>query len=287
MDARRVFCPICSHADSAEFAPLDQNPSAVECLRCGLGIETELKVDPDFYKRAVYDGARNHGAGDNRWSRFHHDSAVAADRVQQYLGNVAATWPMVTLTDRRWVDVGCGNAAMLTHLSRQGWSVMGVEADEESAREVTNLLGITVLPFSSWSAFSRTVAGGNHVVSFVDVLEHFLDPVGAVMAASRQVEVGGLIIVEAPDLEKGKVSFSNWKHRRIGENTEHIWHFTLRSLEALRAKYLPDFQTVKSESIMQDRLQVIWRKSAAPDAVTDAPVVVDLPLIGSVTLESR
>lgn len=251
----RLICPICDGTAFDELAPTSGYPAG-RCRGCGLGIEERLSKDPArAYARAAYDPHRDANAGSDRWQRFHHDSAVAADRLAQ----LRAVLPRDP-GGRRWVDVGCNNGAFLVAARRAGWSPVGVEADPEDAREVAALLGVPVLAYPVWAAAPSPNADA---VSLFDVLEHVLDPVGTFVAAARSLRPGGVLVVECPDLG-ARTTVVDWKHRRITkEFTEHIWHFSERSLSVLAARYAPTLRLVHVARPVEDKIQVAWSVTAA------------------------
>lgn len=258
------FCPVCSNrTDFITIAgPPGADMEAIRCGQCGLGIETWLRLDPKAYSSETYDAVRNHGAGGDRWAKFHHDSAVASIRIEQLKDAISGYLPEAV-----WVDVGCGNGAMPAELRRRGWSVVGVEPDEDTCRSLGNLLGIQALPYASWLAVSTMSPQAATVVSFFDSLEHMLDPVGTLIVASKSVVPGGVIIIELPDLDVGVDDFRNWKHRRISESfTEHIWHFCEGTLFRLVRDRLHDFDILRVSRPVKGRLQAVIKRrlSATP-----------------------
>ncbi len=252
-----LHCPICDDASQGFTLLTASDPlPAYSCNGCGLGIETVLSRDPlGDYRRATYDDRRNAGIGGPRWPRFHHDTAVAALRLSQLGTSVPSSGT--------WVDVGCSNGAFIALARRRGWKVLGVEADTAAAEEVSRVVGLRVIDFSTWVAIAQ---GENahravDVISFFDVVEHLLDPVGVLRAAANAVVPGGVIVVEVPDLTAAGDGFSTWGHRRVtADFTEHLWHFNENSLDLLRVRHLPGFVKVRVARPVPGRLQVVWKK---------------------------
>lgn len=271
-----MACPICDGVDFVNLCePVKVEevviPPAVRCNRCGLGMEHQLSGDPFQYGRSQYDQKRDKAEGVRAWARYHHDTAVAGLRYQQLQSVLPKQHP-----NPSWLDVGCNNGAMLAFMRRKGWNVAGVEADSQFCEEVNAVSGIAVLPYPVWihsywrsieDARSRNnkvnVPSSFTVVSFFDVLEHLLDIVSAVKAAIESTSIGGIVIVEAPDLDAVEGDFANWKHRRITPNfTEHIWHFSEKSLVALFDQHAGYGRVVAIHRPIPGRLQFVWRKLA-------------------------
>lgn len=260
MSFDRVVCPICDGTDFSDLSG-DGGYAAYRCKRCSLGVEQRLSKNPaQAYKRQIYDEQpiRNDDASD-RWLRYHHDSAVAVDRLRQLVAllprNPQANGPQL------WVDVGCANGATLTAVRRAGWTPLGVEADPHTAAETAGVLGVPVLSYAAWMLQPPQNAA---IVSFFDSLEHMLDPVGALLTASRSLRPGGVLIIEAPDLGD-RTTVRDWKHRRIGADfTEHIWHFSEMSLRAMVQRYTPELQPTHIARPIADRIQFACQLVTAP-----------------------
>lgn len=261
MPHTRVICPVC---DGTDFTVLDTAPAASRCQFCGLGIEHTLAARPlSFYERGAYDATRDHGAGSDRWTRFHHDSAVAADRM----GQLEKVLPATQNAKGLWVDVGCSNGAVLVAARKRGWQVVGTEFDRATADEVSRVLGFLVLEAAQWYAAANAPgnAGKANVVSLFDVLEHVLDPVGLLQAAVASLAADGIVVIEVPDfgtVAENPEAFVKWHHRRVkpGEAAEHQWHFTADALDTLRTRRLTGVAAVRTTRPVAGKLQVVWRK---------------------------
>lgn len=262
-----VVCPVC---ESTTFGKLSESPPAFRCDECGLGIEASVSSNPvGDYASEAYDAARNGGTGSDRFARFHHDCAVAVHRMRQMKDPLAA----VPDAARLWLDVGANNGAVLAVARRRGWEVRAVEADPRACADLTTLFGIPAVTYGLWCAEGGPDAGVVRpgVVSFFDTLEHMLDPTAALSVASADLEVGGLLIIEAPDLDSAK-NFDNWKHRRVRPDfTEHQYHFNEKSLEIAVARYCLSMSLVHVARPVVGKIQMVWRKDEppAPPAPTD------------------
>lgn len=242
------YCPVCDNVDQSAFSVLskDHRFPAVRCGGCGLGIESVVYMSAVSYEPDTYDHNRNDGVGAARFAKFNHDSGVAALRLAQ-LADALPKWPGF------WVDVGCENTSLLTVLRRRKWEVLGVEAVQPDF----NPTAVPIKSFVDWVAAPPPAT----VVSFNDVIEHLLDPVDALKTAAKAVSTSlpGYIVIEVPDLDSTN-NFDKWKHRRITTTlTEHIYHFSEKSLKVLLERHLPGFTQVHIARPVSGRLQVVWR----------------------------
>jgi hypothetical protein len=281
----RLTCPICG---GAEFQPLFDAvedtigrvvyAAAVRCAACDLGVEQTIRIPDDAYS-AEYDKHRDQGQGSNRWSRFHHDRAVAEDRLRQLALVIGPP------NNRLWTDVGCNNGAFLVAARSAGWDVRGVEADEKVAESLSATLGVRVADAETWAThgnpYGHITNRGGMVVSLFDVLEHVLDPIGALLRVQQLLSAGDFVVIEVPDLDSA-VPGESWRHRRISkEFTEHIWHFSAKALRALFAKHLPLFEEVHCATPVPTKLQMVWRKKPAMIGITVEPIPLQMSSLGA------
>jgi SAM-dependent methyltransferase len=283
----RLRCPVCGCDRFEELFPAATDEfkqqlyaAAVRCVVCSLGVEQTLSPAPHAAYDGGYDNRRDNSAGSNRWRRFHHDRAVGEDRLRQLVPVIGPP------NNRLWVDVGCNNGALLVAARAAGWDVYGVEADEKVADALAAVVGLRVRSADEFMTGYRNPTGwdGGKVVSLFDVLEHLLDPIGALLRVGRLLSVGDYVVVEVPDVDSAEPG-KPWRHRRISaEFTEHVWHFGKKSLRALFARFLPDCDEVHCATPVPTKLQMAWRKKApagAPSLLGDveaaASLIVGLP----------
>ena len=95
-----------------------------------------------------------------------------------------------------WVDVGCGNGALMMAAGDFGFSAIGVDARTKTADQLKNL-GFNAIAGS----FADIVINGRaDVLSMMDLLEHLPYPKEALAKAADVVRPGGLIVISLPDL---------------------------------------------------------------------------------------
>lgn len=270
----QAVCPICS---GNTFATLDGSTTtpAVVCQSCFLGIELSVSEDPtNQYFPGTYDPARNNTKSTtSRWGRFHHDCAIAHQRMQQ----CATVLNDAGQTGALWVDVGACNGATLVTARRRGWDVVAIESDDAACEALNKVLGIHAATFSEWLV-SGTLRDKCSVISMFDVLEHILDFPAVIRAAAGDLKAGGIVIVEVPDLEHfvrtaGDAVFSDWKHRRVNaEVTEHQYHFTQASLKKAFEVYAPALKLIHAEVPVEGKLQCVFTKTATTEPTPVDPI---------------
>jgi SAM-dependent methyltransferase len=94
------------------------------------------------------------------------------------------------------VDVGCGGGAFLAASQARGWKGLGVEPSHDAAAHARQR-GLTVHE-GAWPVAAIADCSVD-AVTFINVLDHLADPLGALRAAHRVLKPGGLLYVRVPN----------------------------------------------------------------------------------------
>lgn len=118
--------------------------------------------------------------------------------------------PLLTGSEKRYLDVGCGFGGCLAAFAELGMDVCGIEIDPERAafskatcRDVG--LGDNVHHLSILADGAEEKLGRFDVITCLDVIEHVLDVPDALARMSRLLNPGGTLILEIPN--KDSVNF--------------------------------------------------------------------------------
>jgi len=132
---------------------------------------------------------------------------------------------------RRLLDVGAHTGVFVDIATRHGWDAWGVEPSTwavEQARAQGLQMHCGTLEDGLFPA------GHFSVVTMWDVIEHVPDPFGALQAAWRALEPGGLLVVHTMDIDS---LFSRLMGRRWPWYMEmHLFYFSRRTLAAMLDK---------------------------------------------------
>ncbi|MDO9019576.1 MAG: class I SAM-dependent methyltransferase [Deltaproteobacteria bacterium] len=223
-------CPICrgdrgevlhtQQFDLPDDDPLPREYDVVACATCGFAFADtpapQSTYDAYYAARSKYeDRTVGTGGGDNPFDR---------DRLESLAGFLAAHVPW---RDRPVLDLGCANGGLLQGLSRHGFTrLVGVDPSPGCAANVR------ALGFDGHvgGLFAGAGLGRFGLVSLTHVLEHVRDLDAATGALRSLVDDDGLLYVETPDA----AGYAGCLRAPFQDfNTEHINHFTRRSLEGL------------------------------------------------------
>jgi SAM-dependent methyltransferase len=144
----------------------------------------------------------------------------------------------------RWLDVGCSYGWLLKRVRAAGFDGYGVEPSPDAAQKARDA-GLKV----ATGIFPEVAGDGPpySVVSFMDVLEHVPDPMLVLESTSRQLDPGGVVVIQVPDqsclLYWLAKSLCRWSGGRLDFALRRLWltdldfphrfYFSRRSLDRL------------------------------------------------------
>ena len=97
----------------------------------------------------------------------------------------------------RLLDVGCARGGFGQALARRGIEIWGIEIDEAPAAIARQRLASVIV-----GAYPEAMPEGLtfDCISFIDVLEHMVNPVGALLAAHSHLVDGGYVVASIPNV---------------------------------------------------------------------------------------
>lgn len=137
-------------------------------------------------------------------------------------------------TGKSVIEGGCGNGALLAYLARHGFTVEGVEPNEEWRREA-KARGVKIHPgmFGEW-AQQKKHTGKYDVAIFSNVLEHVIDPWACLKDSAKLLRGDGWLVVRVPNdfTQIQEVAFKKIKppHRWWICAPDHVSYFNVESL---------------------------------------------------------
>ena len=128
----------------------------------------------------------------------------------------------------RLLDIGCGDGEFLYRMKNRGWSVVGLDFDEQAARAAKEQYDIDVrvcrLEDMGCQDNSFDAVTMNHVI------EHVFDPVATLREICRILKPGGIVVSVTPNAESlGQRTYGpNWRGL---EPPRHIQIFSRQAME--------------------------------------------------------
>jgi len=123
-------------------------------------------------------------------------SATSLPRSELVLRRLQAVLPFAV--EGRALDVGCGNGPTLRALAKiaPGWRLYGHDISDANARELAAIPGFERL----YTDEPSEIPDRFELITLSHSLEHLPDPVQGLAALHNKLSVGGLLLVEVPNL---------------------------------------------------------------------------------------
>ena len=127
------------------------------------------------------------------------------------------------------LDIGCGTGAFLHNMEEAGWSITGVEPDEQARKKAGELYGLQPLEPEKLFELQPAIY---HAITMWHVLEHVHD----LHAYMKQIETllapGGKLFIAVPNYTShdAAVYKNNWAAYDV---PRHLYHFSPESMEHL------------------------------------------------------
>lgn len=134
------------------------------------------------------------------------------------------------------IDIGSSIGILVRMAKDLGWKAVGIDLDKNAVEVGKKKFGIDLRHTSLEKAGFKK--GEFDVVVMSHVLEHILDPDSVLTEALRVLKKDGLLVVQVPNIEGLPVKVQNWR----GDvwygywPTQHIWHFTPKTLRMILEK---------------------------------------------------
>lgn len=185
-----------------------ENLHMIECSNCGT-LRQDVKLSEqglnEFYVKHYHAGWRELVEKQTPYEDDLEESrALATERLKQW---------KLSVKGRSWLEVGCGNGALVDVLLEEGADAEGIEPD-----------GCVCI---GTPLTSKKEAGLYDRIAYVDVLEHMMCPVEELLWARDHLCEGGKLVVEVP------LANEEPRHYR---RLQHLFFFTPNTLKALLLK---------------------------------------------------
>ena len=187
----------------------------VACRACGLQYVSP-RLRPDLIMAGYQEGT------DERFV----SQAAARERT---FGRCLDILEEHAATRGRLLDVGTAAGSFLHIAAQRGWDVQGCEPNRWLCEWGRKRYGLDIREGTIFD--QRYPDGSFDVVTLWDVLEHTPDPLGLLQECGRVLKVGGLLVVNYPDI-------GSWVARLMGRRwvfllSVHLYYFTRQTMTRL------------------------------------------------------
>lgn len=223
-------CPACGTAAPAAPVLRNHGIDIVACPGCGLTYARQVmeeSADAARYQASELDieAMRLRCSGpylelENARARYY------LDRLAAHGGAGGAL-----------LDIGCGTGTTLVEAQGRGWRVLGLEPGRAAAAVARERLGAAGHDRVIEGYFPDDLPAGERsfdAITILDVLEHFVDPIGFLRVIRRHLAPEGRLFVQVPNWDSLLVQLEGTASSVIC--TGHWSHFTPATLPAVLAR---------------------------------------------------
>lgn len=180
-----------------------------ECLDCQIAFTRPVPPDIGKYYGRTYYGKRNSFA----------ERLINYSRLRK-ISKFSKKKPVSIL------DVGCGNASLISILSEKGYEVSGTEIAPE-----THFTNPKIIPKICRKELTNCGFPNESfvIITMWHALEHFAETEKYLAEANRILKDGGVLIIEVPNFNSwgARLTKNNWFHLDV---PRHLFHFTSETL---------------------------------------------------------
>jgi 2-polyprenyl-3-methyl-5-hydroxy-6-metoxy-1,4-benzoquinol methylase len=196
----------------------------VVCPTCGLVFlnpqPTREALD-QFYSTEYYSGA----------APVSDAAALTAEKIWQR--DFLFTWLVENLPEKieGWdiLDIGAGYGTWLQWFDKSN-RVAGIESSQQACQVARSLFGLTVY---KTDFLANDLPGGQfELVTGLAIIEHFNDPLGALVEMNRLLKPGGYLYLQTPDIHGMVLRQGIARYFKV----VHTFYYSLVTLSSLLAK---------------------------------------------------
>jgi SAM-dependent methyltransferase len=230
------------------------------CGDCGL-VQTLVNEQWQEECHKIYHGYTiYHQSGGADQPTFDNSSGASQGRSEAILK--AMQRQSILPASGRWLDIGCGNGALLTACSRAlptGWKLAGYEVSDKYRDLVERIPGVERL----YTCPLHEIPGAFDVISLVHVAEHIPAPRKFLASLAPRLSPGGLLLLEVPDCRQNAFALMI---------ADHCSHFSSTMLAHIAASAGYEIVEATVEWVSKE-VSVLGRKPAGGTAPPPKPVI--------------
>ena len=223
-------CPICDNISFinlivAQDHLVSQDSFAIsECTKCKFKVTSPRPIDEELYKYYQSENYISHtGKGNNLINSIY-------KIVRNY--TIAKKYKLIKerVKNRSILDFGCGTGDLLTYFQNKGWSINGIEPDDQARKIAANKTKIEIHSRLLQDKAKYTA------ITLWHVLEHVPDLNQTIDSLKNKLEKKGRIFVAVPNCES--FDANHYGQYWAGYDLpRHLYHFTPDTMKKLMKKH--------------------------------------------------
>ncbi len=230
----KMVCLVCGEPDFTDlFVAQDMlvtGESFVirKCVSCGFAFTADAPAENEIGRYYVSEDYISHSDKKRNLTEYFYHLARSF-----MLGRKRSLVSLVTQRKTgTLLDIGSGTGYFASFMQNKGWTVSGIELNDQARETSVSLFGIKVFPPSEVTRIEDRTAD---CITFWHVLEHLYDPEMWLREVNRILKDEGRCIIAVPNLNSADALWFGdlWAALDV---PRHLWHFTppalIRFIEA-------------------------------------------------------
>ena len=215
-------CPVCGSVETKrEFSK--HSIELVCCLYCNTRYGSQIPANlDDVYKSPGYLSYSKEDTDEHYNYRRERFGRERVGILERYCGD---------LTEKRLLDVGCGNGYFLSVAMEKCRHCYGTEFSDKLREFTQRKTGLTVFSQS----LDELPEKNFDIITLFDVIEHIPDPITFMHSVNWTLNPGGYVLVFTPNFDSFSIRVMH-ECSSIIDPTEHVVLYTLPSLRFLARK---------------------------------------------------
>lgn len=244
-------CPLCASSAITQFLEVKDHSISQEhfaiwqCGDCGFTFTQDAPAPEAI--APYYQGEEYISHSDNKEGivnqLYHKARDFMLGRKHQLVNRLA--------NGKRLLDIGTGTGYFLDYMQRKGYTVTGVEIDEDARNYGAQKFGVTIHA----PAFLKGEAenGSYDVITLWHVLEHLYTPLEDLQSSNALLAADGVLVIAVPNLtsKDAKHYGADWAAYDV---PRHLWHFSPATMQQLTAK--AGFKIIETHHMPMDPFYV-------------------------------
>lgn len=146
------------------------------------------------------------------------------------------------------LEIGCGPGIMLNAFQQLGWDTLGLERNEEMARNARISFGLNV---KSCALSELNTSEKFDLIILYNVLEHLTDPSEILKECSKRLTDSGILLITVPNYNCWQRIFGGkyWLHLDV---PRHLFHFERSSIGKVLQYTNLNVSHMRASSLMLD-----------------------------------
>lgn len=241
-------CPLCKTTVSAPPLRTWEEYRLYDCAACGFGFSVPFKnPGAEYYARLE--------------EMYPHEAQAATDPMSEEYDATLDFFAGRETRGLRLLDIGCGGGGFLKRARDRGFTVTGIDYNEERLAAVRAQLGVDAFAGTVEDFAQKRPDERFDVITIFEVVEHLDDPGRWLDVIHGLLKPGGYFFIGVPNKERAFDPFTGPFMEWIDNPPHHLSRWTTRVMRSFVESHKFRVVECRSLGIPRALLALLLRKS--------------------------